>query len=104
MLLGNETRNDSGLSLSLSTTLCVFVCSKDNPAANCQEIYKKDAGAVSGAYWIKGKGKPFQVSMLPQPKSFFSGGGGGGGIILIKAIRNILATFTLLFSRLVADL
>ena len=56
MLLGNETRNDSGLSLSLSTTLCVFVCSKDNPAANCQEIYKKDAGAVSGAYWIKGKG------------------------------------------------
>ena len=101
MLLGNETRNDSGLSLSLSTTLCVFVCSKDNPAGNCQEIYKKDAGAVSGAYWIKGKGKPFQVSMLPQPKSFL---GGEGGIILIKTIRNILATFVLLFSRLVADL
>ncbi|XP_078362402.1 uncharacterized protein LOC144646623 isoform X2 [Oculina patagonica] len=34
---------------------------KDNPATNCQEIYKKDAGAVSGAYWIKGKDKPFQT-------------------------------------------
>ena len=79
MFLGNVTRNDSGLSLSLTTPVCVLVCSKDNPAANCQEIYKKDAGAVSGAYWIKGKGKPFQVSMLPslsQPVSFFWGGGG----------------------------
>lgn len=81
MLLGKETSNDSGLSLSLSSPLCVcFFHSKDNPAANCQEIYKKDAGAVSGAYWIKGKGKPFQVSMLPNlslPKSlpFFLGGG-----------------------------
>ena len=64
MLLSNVTSNDSGLSLSTSTTLCVFLYSKDNPAASCQEIYEKDAGAVSGAYWIKGKGKPFQVSML----------------------------------------
>ena len=38
------------------------VCSKDNPAASCQEIYTKDAGSVSGAYWIKGKAEPFQVS------------------------------------------
>lgn len=84
----NVTRNDSGLSLLLSTPLCVFVCSKDNPAASCQEIYKKDAGAVSGAYWIKGKGKPFQVSMLLSlslPKSFFFLGG-GEGIILITSI------------------
>lgn len=33
----------------------------DNPATNCQEIYTKDRGAVSGAYWIKGKSKPFQT-------------------------------------------
>ena len=62
--------------------VCVFFYSKDNPAANCQEIYKKDAGAVSGAYWIKGKGKPFQVCVLSNrslPKSFFFWGGGGGG-------------------------
>ena len=36
--------------------------SKDNAAASCQEIYTKDAGSVSGAYWIKGKTQPFQVS------------------------------------------
>ena len=104
MLLGNETRNDSGLSLSLSTTLCVFVCSKDNPAANCQEIYKKDAGAVSGAYWIKGKGKPFQVSMLPQPKSFFSGGGGRGDHSYqshTKYISNIHSAFLKTRSRFI---
>ena len=62
--------------------MCVFFYSKDNPAGSCQEIYEKDAGAVSGAYWIKGKGKPFQVSLLLNlslPKSFFWGGGGGGG-------------------------
>lgn len=54
---------------------CVFfVYSQDNPAASCQEIYKKDAGAVSGAYWIKGKGKPFQVSLLLEriPVFFFN--------------------------------
>ena len=38
-------------------------CSKENPAASCQEIYTKDAKAVSGAYWIKGKVRPFQVSI-----------------------------------------
>ena len=38
-------------------------CSKENPAASCQEIYTKDAKAVSGAYWIKGKLRPFQVSI-----------------------------------------
>jgi len=35
---------------------------KENPATSCQEIYAKDAGTVSGAYWVKGKAGPFQVS------------------------------------------
>ena len=45
-----------------SESVYFVVCSKDNPAASCQEIYTKDAGSVSGAYWIKGKAEPFQVS------------------------------------------
>ena len=45
-----------------SESVYFAVCSKDNPAASCQEIYTKDAGSVSGAYWIKGKTEPFQVS------------------------------------------
>jgi len=34
---------------------------KENPATSCQEIYAKDAGTVSGAYWVKGKAGPFQT-------------------------------------------
>ncbi|KAJ7373839.1 hypothetical protein OS493_009161 [Desmophyllum pertusum] len=40
---------------------------KDNPATNCQEIYTKDSGAVSGAYWIKGKADPFQTHCEVEP-------------------------------------
>ena len=45
-------------------------CSKENPAASCQEIYTKDAKAVSGAYWIKGKVRPFQVSIRLTGQTF----------------------------------
>ncbi|XP_015757733.1 PREDICTED: uncharacterized protein LOC107337126, partial [Acropora digitifera] len=47
--------------------MCKSFCSKENPATSCQEIYAKDAGTVSGAYWVKGKAGPFQTHCEIEP-------------------------------------
>ncbi|XP_068678355.1 uncharacterized protein [Montipora foliosa] len=50
-----------GVAIGPNKPKCDLGRCEANPAASCQEIYAKDAATVSGAYWIKGRARPFQT-------------------------------------------
>ncbi|XP_068747030.1 uncharacterized protein [Montipora capricornis] len=56
-----------GVAIGPNKPKCDLGRCEDNPAASCQEIYAKDAATVSGAYWIKGRARPFQTHCEIEP-------------------------------------